>query len=637
MASNNIYECKICGGNLIPIPGTNIGRCDSCGTTQPIPAVTDDQKVLLYNRANQYRRSHDYKLAITEFETILKDDPNDADVYWNIVLCKHEIEYVQDPNTFQMVPTCNRIVSKSIFDDPDYHKALELSDPTSHFMYEEEAKRIDAIEQKTKEVYEKEKPYDIFICYKEKNPKGGRTEDSVLAEQIYDSLKSDYRVFFSMVSLSDKLGAEYEPFIYHALQTAKVMILVATKEEYVNSVWLENEWSRFLKVIEQNHTKKLIIAYKGMNPSQLPSSLAHIQGQSLDVLGGMQDLIRGVRRIIGKKTDLQSTPGPTSSGILPADSLYKNAQINLQLEEMAAARKCYEEMTKYYPGDWRGWWGMVLVYTDGLKDTEQTDRKTIINAFSNAKKLAPEVQFKELEDQFMEFLKKLCVIEHDKENDDIEKNKKKLTGQIQELEGNIKDEESKINILYNERSTDSKGTRPPTGAQRQIDSLQKKGDMLKTKKVIFLILLAVGIIFTFASSYDGEGDFYVSYMTVVGGIVSVFLLSKWFKAFREMSNNSKEIQNWKVQLSAEIAQLNNWRRSYDERVDKHKKIIEKNRAAIEGINTKMNSLEEYQDRVDQNTDYYYQKDCRDSGLPYRFDEEYVEYRHKVLSSFGIAE
>ena len=45
MASKKIYECKICGGDLVPIPGVNLGRCDSCGTTQPVPQVTDDQKV----------------------------------------------------------------------------------------------------------------------------------------------------------------------------------------------------------------------------------------------------------------------------------------------------------------------------------------------------------------------------------------------------------------------------------------------------------------------------------------------------------------------------------------------------------------------------------------------------------------
>ena len=69
---------------------------------------------------------------------------------------------------------------------------------------------------------QKKKPYDIFICYKETDKQGNRTHDSVIAEDIYDKLTSlGFKVFFSKITLENKLGKEYEPYIYSALKTLK--------------------------------------------------------------------------------------------------------------------------------------------------------------------------------------------------------------------------------------------------------------------------------------------------------------------------------------------------------------------------------------------------------------------------------
>lgn len=69
-----------------------------------------------------------------------------------------------------------------------------------------------------------------------------RTLDSVLATDIYELLtKEDYKVFFSRVTLDDKIGVAYEPYIYAALQSAKIMIVVGTKEEYFNAIWVRNK------------------------------------------------------------------------------------------------------------------------------------------------------------------------------------------------------------------------------------------------------------------------------------------------------------------------------------------------------------------------------------------------------------
>ena len=74
-------------------------------------------------------------------------------------------------------------------------------------------------------VSKNEKPYDVFICYKETDEKGERTIDSVLAYDIYEALTAKgMNVFFARVTLEDKLGRQYEPYIFAALNSAKVML-----------------------------------------------------------------------------------------------------------------------------------------------------------------------------------------------------------------------------------------------------------------------------------------------------------------------------------------------------------------------------------------------------------------------------
>ena len=84
----------------------------------------------------------------------------------------------------------------------------------------------------------KEEDYDVFICYKETDDNGKRTMDSVLANDLYHQLTQEgFKVFFSRITLEDKLGTEYEPYIFAALNSAKLWSLLGTRPEYFSAVW----------------------------------------------------------------------------------------------------------------------------------------------------------------------------------------------------------------------------------------------------------------------------------------------------------------------------------------------------------------------------------------------------------------
>ena len=295
----SIFKCKMCGGTIEFEQGATVGVCDSCGTKQTLPRLDDDKKANLYDRANHFRRNNDFDKAMSIYEQILNEDNTDAEAYWSLVLCRYGIEYVEDPASHKRIPTVNRAQFTSIFADEDYKSALQYADGYQKTIYEDEAKAIDEIQKGILAISQKEEPFDVFICYKETDANGRRTQDSVLANDLYHQLTQEgFKVFFARITLEDKLGTAYEPYIFAALNSSKVMVVLGTKPEYFNAVWVKNEWSRYLALIKNGAKKMLIPAYRDMDPYDLPEEFSHLQAQDMSKLGFMQDLIRGIKKII---------------------------------------------------------------------------------------------------------------------------------------------------------------------------------------------------------------------------------------------------------------------------------------------------------------------------------------------------
>ncbi|MBR7112067.1 MAG: InlB B-repeat-containing protein [Clostridia bacterium] len=300
------FKCKMCGGTLEIQSGSTVAECEYCGAKQTLPKLDDEKRANLYDRANHFRRSNEFDKATAIYEQILNEDGTDAEAYWSLVLCHYGIEYVEDPLSHRRVPTVHRAQFTSIFDDDNYKLALENADSYQRIIYEEEAKAINEIQKGILAISQKEEPFDVFICYKETDANGKRTHDSVLANDLYYQLKQEgFKVFFARITLEDKLGSAYEPYIFAALNSAKVMVVLGTKPEFFNAVWVRNEWSRFLSLIKRGEQKMLIPAYRDMDPYDLPKEFSHLQAQDMSKLGFMQDLIRGIKKILGK--DKKST------------------------------------------------------------------------------------------------------------------------------------------------------------------------------------------------------------------------------------------------------------------------------------------------------------------------------------------
>ena len=297
-----IIKCKMCGGDLNIVEDSSVCECEYCGTRQTVPKADDEKKLKLFSRAGKLLRGCEFDKAAGVYESIVADFDEEAEAYWGLILCKYGIEYVDDPATGKKIPTCHRSSFESVEDDANFEQACENADAVARRVYREEARQIETLRKRILEVSGKEEPYDVFISYKELDEDGERTPDSVIAQDIYRALtKEGYRVFFSRISLEGKLGVEYEPYIFAALNSAKVMIVVGTDYEYYDAVWVKNEWSRFLKLIASGQMKTLIPVYKDMDPYDMPKELRGLAAQNMGKIGAMQDLLHGVDKLLGKK------------------------------------------------------------------------------------------------------------------------------------------------------------------------------------------------------------------------------------------------------------------------------------------------------------------------------------------------
>ena len=357
----SVFKCKMCGGTIEFLPGETVGVCDSCGTKQTLPKLDTEKKSNLFDRANHFRRNNDFDKAAAIYEQILEEDNTDAESYWSLVLCRYGIEYVEDPKTHKRVPTVNRAQFTSIFDDEDYKSAIKYADGSQRSIYEEEANTINEIQKGILAISQREEPFDVFICYKETDNDGRRTQDSVLANDLYHQLTQEgFKVFFSRITLENKLGTAYEPYIFAALNSAKVMVVLGTKPEFFNAVWVKNEWSRYLALVKQSGGKKMLIpAYKDMDPYDLPEEFSHLQAQDMGKLGFMQDLIRGIKKIVGTDdTAIRTTT--TAAGGASVAPLLKRAFMFLEDSEWRKADDFCEQVLNLSPENAQAYLGKLM-------------------------------------------------------------------------------------------------------------------------------------------------------------------------------------------------------------------------------------------------------------------------------------
>ena len=303
-----VVRCSSCGGiEITQVENKNFGICAHCGSTVIMPRQ-NEEIIALLNSAYLQRANYDFDAAIKTYEFALDKDSNEKSAYEGLLLAKYGIEYVKDPRSKKLVPTCHRTHFKSVYEDEAYLSLVELCDEEEKEIIDKKLLEIEKLQKAIAKQLEREEDYDIFISYKATDENGEKTEDSIIARNIYDKLvEQNYKVFFSEKTLEDRLGSDYEPIIFKALHTAKMFILVGTKKEYVNSVWVKNEWTRFvdrIKTEDELSSQSFIPVFKDMSPYDMPKvNNKFVQGVDASKLGYNIAVADGISKILKPKEE----------------------------------------------------------------------------------------------------------------------------------------------------------------------------------------------------------------------------------------------------------------------------------------------------------------------------------------------
>ena len=415
-----IFKCKMCGGDLEVLDGVTVCECEYCGTKQTVPTTQDEVITNLYNRANNLRIRSEFDKAQETYEKIVSKNPDEAEAYWGIVLCKYGIEYVEDPDTFKRVPTCHRTQLESVMTDVDYLSAIEHADSIQKDIYEQEAKAIDLLQKDILSIVHKEKPFDVFICYKETDENGKRTVDSVVANDIYHQLTQEgFKVFYAAITLEDKLGQEYEPYIFAALNSAKVMLVVGTKPEHFNAVWVKNEWSRYLKLMKNDRKRTLIPCYRDMDAYDLPEEFSHLQAQDMGKIGFINDVVRGIKKLFVTEEPRKQEAVVINQNAGDVAPLLKRAFMFLEDGDWDAADEYCEKVLDIDPENASAYLGKLL---SELRVRKQESLKDCAEPFDHSNNYQKAVRFAD------------------------EKLKTELTGYIEHI--NTRNEKDRLDDIY---------------------------------------------------------------------------------------------------------------------------------------------------------------------------------------------
>ena len=139
------------------------------------------------------------------------------------------------------------------------------------------------------------------------------------------------------------------------------MLAIGTKPEYFNAAWVKNEWARFLKIMKKDRTKLLIPCYRDMDPYELPEEFAHLQAQDMSKIGFINDLVRGIRKIIcvdSPKDSKEKIVGHDAVNIAP---LLKRIFIFLEDEDWNSADEYCEKVLDIDPECAQAYLGKLMV------------------------------------------------------------------------------------------------------------------------------------------------------------------------------------------------------------------------------------------------------------------------------------
>ena len=232
------------------------------------------------------------KQLIAECESRLRQNPEDIKTRLNLILLRYGVIMVNDE------PLLGRIDEQDIINDFDYRQLIKTADDEEKMKIRPLIRKIYDEQEEVRKVRNSTKPFDVYLAFD-----ASAQEDTELAAEIRNSLNAEgITVFYEPDMPKDRLPDAYR---LHALSTAKLMILLSTAKDHLTKPEITGAWKRYLNMMEEDSSRHLLPAYKGMKPEDFPDNISKIQGVDLGRIGAVQTvLVPRVRELTGKEAQI---------------------------------------------------------------------------------------------------------------------------------------------------------------------------------------------------------------------------------------------------------------------------------------------------------------------------------------------
>ena len=138
---------------------------------------------------------------------------------------------------------------------------------------------------------------EVYICCKESNVQGGRTKDSIIAEELYKKLSNHkINIFCERQSAPTLFGDDLQAANYQAIYHAKIVLLVGTTSE--NFDFLLSKYNKYFG------EKTVVPVYADVRPENLPHSLSRVQALNFNSIGAETDLLHRISILLGKEKEV---------------------------------------------------------------------------------------------------------------------------------------------------------------------------------------------------------------------------------------------------------------------------------------------------------------------------------------------
>lgn len=128
-----------------------------------------------------------------------------------------------------------------------------------------------------------ENGFEVFISFKNTDKNGERTQDSIMAEELYYALKEKgIRAFYSNISISERGEHRFGKMIREAIEQCSIFVAVGTSIENFESEWVEYERESFHDEMMNGNkarTRSAMFSYitRNVSTNKLPMELRRCQ------------------------------------------------------------------------------------------------------------------------------------------------------------------------------------------------------------------------------------------------------------------------------------------------------------------------------------------------------------------------